>query len=103
MTRLLGDVAGLDFEALPGVNYEAQVTVTPPPAAPQDRRLIEATVVVQSIAAAPARLNLVISGEPSATANLVRFLLQAEAVTGQVIAADPGDPSLRSTDSKARP
>lgn len=77
--------------------------VTPGPVSPQARRLIAAQIAVQAVDAAPRRLNAVIAGAPVATADLVRFLLQAGAVTGQLIAADLGEALAHPPATKAAP
>jgi hypothetical protein len=60
-----------------------------PPAGPVDRQLLAAQVRAAAIRNAPARYNAVIVGGAEATLALAAYLLRAEAVTGQLLAAAP--------------
>lgn len=95
VARLLSAEGDVDFSIRSGTRYGATVRVIRTPASPQARELAAAEIRLAAIEAAPDRLNGVIAGAPDATAALIRFLLQAGAVTGQLIAAAPASPPDR--------
>ena len=68
------------------------VRLCAPPASPFHRQQLASDVRLAAIAHAPVRHNAVILGDPAATAELTRYLGQAHAVTGQVLAAAPQPP-----------
>ena len=82
-------IAGLDLARVEDRTYVAQVRVVPAPPGPLHRAKVLADFRLEAATLAPARLNLVIEGSAEATVALIRFLLGARAVTGQVLAAAP--------------
>ena len=69
--------------------FASVVRLCPPPASPFHRQQLAGEVRLVAVAHAPVRHNAVILGDPAATAALTRYLGQAHAVTGQVLAAAP--------------
>ena len=87
--RLAGDTRCVLGEDGTDEPVASVVRLCPPPASPFQRQQLASDVRLAAIARAPVRYNAVILGDPAATAELTRFLGQAHAVTGQVLAATP--------------
>lgn len=93
LARALSDGQGpdggtVDLDAQPGRRYRVTVRLLPPPASPAERRKLAAEIQLDAMARAPDRLCGVIAGAPETTAAVVRYLLGAEAVTGQLLCAE---------------
>jgi hypothetical protein len=69
--------------------YDAIVRLFPQDQSAVERAAQAAQMKMLAVKLAPARINGVIAGAPDFTARTVEWLFQAEAVTGQIIAAAP--------------
>ena len=76
-----------DLTAVADRDYASIVRVIAAPTGPLERARLAADLRLEAVAMAPARLNAVIEGSPEATAEVIRYLLCADAFTGQVLAA----------------
>ena len=85
--ELAARLSGVELTAAPGVAYAARVEIVPPPADRLARQELEVRLRRAAVSAAPGRVNAVIPGGPDETLAIVRYLLEAGAVTGQVIRA----------------
>jgi hypothetical protein len=85
----LSSVDGLHFAPEPGCAYAARIEVAAPDPSPEERMMLLARIRTEAKAAAPARICAVLRGGDGATATLIAYLRDAQAVTGQVLAAEP--------------
>ncbi len=94
VSATLADAPGLVFGPDELTGFEAVIRLYPRPPSPFHRQQLLSEVRLDALSRAPVRINAVIVGDPSPTADLVRYLARASAVTGQVLAASAA-PSTR--------
>lgn len=90
----LADTPGLVFGPDEVAGCEAVIRLCLPPPSPFHRQQLLSAVRLDALSRAPVRVNAVIIGDPAPTADLIRYLARASAVTGQVLAASAA-PSTR--------
>ena len=78
-----------DLTRRDGASYAAIVTVTQDPVGPQHHLALLAQTRIAAIDLAPARINAIIVGSVQSSLALIDYLARAEAVTGQVLTAEP--------------
>jgi hypothetical protein len=83
----LAKTPGLGLHPDHGAGFEAVIRICPLPPSPFHRQRLLSEVRLDAISRAPVRYNAVIIGDLSPTVDLVRYLAEAAAVTGQVLAA----------------
>jgi hypothetical protein len=93
----LANTPGLALHPDDGAGLEAVIRLCPRPASPVHRQRLLSEVRLDAISRAPVRYNAVIIGDPSPTVDLVRYLAEAAAVTGQVLAAATMPPTAGPT------
>lgn len=80
---------GYDLTPSDGAAYAAIVTLTKDPGAPPLHLALLAQTRIAAIDLAPARINAIIVGSVQSSLALIDYLARAEAVTGQVLTAEP--------------
>lgn len=97
VTATLAGTPGLEFVPEAAAGCAAVVRLCPLPPSPFHRQHLLSAARLDAIARAPVRYNIVILGDASPTAALVRYLARASAVTGQVLAASKAPTSSERT------
>jgi len=85
----LSSVERLHFAPELGRSYATRIEVAAPDPSPEERMMLLARIRTEAKAVAPARICAVLRGGDGATATLIAYLRDAQAVTGQVLAAEP--------------
>jgi hypothetical protein len=97
VSAALANTPGLVLRPDDSAGFEAVIRLCPSPPSPFHRMQLLSEVRLDAISRAPVRYNAVIVGDVSPTADLVRFLAGASAVTGQVLAATATPPTSGTT------
>ena len=85
----MSSIEGVHFAPQSGIDYAARIEVAAREMSAEERMTLLARIRTEAKASAPSRICAVLRGGDRATAALITYLRDAQAVTGQVLAAEP--------------